>query len=120
MEERRLRLTHRLFLRWIGRIRGPSQFRSVDGPQWLIIRDGIELHAYPFSTRAQGEHRCQRVHLLGGVEIGPDAYIDDSIGDRINGDMIRDSRYVGFLLRSKHATRRTKSEREEVSIGQTR
>jgi hypothetical protein len=34
--------------------------------------------------------------------------------------MIRDSRYFGFLLRSKHATRRTKSEREEVSIEQTR
>ena len=32
----------------------------------------------------------------------------------------RDSRYFGFLLRSKHATRRTKSEREEVSIEQTR
>ena len=35
-------------------------------------------------------------------------------------DITRDSRYFGFLLRSKHATRRTKSEREEVSIEQTR
>jgi len=34
--------------------------------------------------------------------------------------MVRDSRYFGFLLRSKHATRRAKSEREEVSIEQTR
>jgi hypothetical protein len=32
----------------------------------------------------------------------------------------RDSRYFGFLLRSKNATRRTKSEREKVSIEQTR
>ena len=34
--------------------------------------------------------------------------------------IIRDSRYCGFLLRSKNATRRTKSEREKVSIEQTR
>ena len=30
---------------------------------------------------AQGKHWCQRVHLPGGVQIGPDAYIDDGIGD---------------------------------------
>lgn len=32
----------------------------------------------------------------------------------------RDSLYFGFLLRGKNATRRTKSEREEVFIEQTR
>ena len=32
----------------------------------------------------------------------------------------RDSRYFGFLLRGKNATRRTKSEREEVFIEQMR
>ncbi len=33
----------------------------------------------------------------------------------ITAHISRDSRYVGFLLRTKNATRRTNSEREEVS-----
>ena len=55
----------------------------------------IELYPYPFSTRAQGKHRCQRVHLLGSVQIGPDAYVDDCSSNRINGDDNTEGRAVG-------------------------
>ena len=43
------------------------------------------------SKRALGEHRCQRLHLFGCLQIGPDAHIDDSISDRINARMVVDN-----------------------------
>ena len=89
---------------------GYGVFRAVSPPPRQALSTFQQTHC-PFPL---GKGLSEGKNVRCGFLVVPE---DRS---HVPGPTIRDSWYVGFLLRSKNATRGTKSEREEASIEQTR